>query len=112
MPFRKRLAAQVAGLLTLFLAVFTLQAGSAAIAQGPASLLANPPAGAWPSDGRDYTAQRYSPLTQINAQNAYLGAQEAKAAGSAAAFDAWLGNAPQAIPVSRASEGLGTVPRP
>ncbi|MCZ7618387.1 MAG: P-type conjugative transfer protein TrbJ [Myxococcota bacterium] len=49
---------------------------------------------------------------QINAQNAYLGAQEAKAAGSAAAFDAWVGNAPQAIPVSRASEGLGTVPRP
>jgi P-type conjugative transfer protein TrbJ len=49
---------------------------------------------------------------QINAQNAYLGAQEAKAAGSAAAFDAWLGNAPRAIPVSRPSEGLGAVPRP
>ena len=31
--------------------------------------LASPAAGAWPSDGRDYTAQRYSPLTQINAGN-------------------------------------------
>lgn len=49
---------------------------------------------------------------QINGQNAYLGAQEAKAAGSAAAFDTWVGNAPRAIPVTRASEGLGTVPRP
>ncbi len=49
---------------------------------------------------------------QISAQNAYLGAQEAKAAGSAAAFDAWLGNAPSMIPVSRPSEGLATVPRP
>jgi type IV secretion system protein TrbJ len=49
---------------------------------------------------------------QINAQNAYLGAQEAKEAGSAAAFDAWVANAPRAIPVSRPSEGLGTVPRP
>ena len=49
---------------------------------------------------------------QINAQNAYLGAQEAKAAGSAAAFDAWVDNAPRNIPVSRASEGLGAVPRP
>lgn len=49
---------------------------------------------------------------QINAQNAYLGAQEAKAAGSAAAFDAWVENAPRAIPVSRASEGLAAVPRP
>ncbi len=49
---------------------------------------------------------------QINAQNAYLGAQEAKAAGSAAAFDAWVGNGPREIPVSRQDEGLGTVPRP
>jgi P-type conjugative transfer protein TrbJ len=49
---------------------------------------------------------------QINAQNAYLGAQEAKDAGSAAAFDAWVSNSPVAIPVSRPSEGLGTVPRP
>jgi P-type conjugative transfer protein TrbJ len=49
---------------------------------------------------------------QINAQNAYLGAQETKEAGSAAAFDAWVDNAPRAIPVSRAGEGLGTVPRP
>jgi len=50
--------------------------------------------------------------TQINAQNAYLGAQEAKAAGAAAAFDAWVGNAPTTIPVSRPDEGLGAVPRP
>lgn len=49
---------------------------------------------------------------QINGQNAYLGAQEAKAAGSAAAFDTWLDNAPRVIPVSRANEGLGAVPRP
>lgn len=31
--------------------------------------LATPAAGEWPSDGRDYAAQRYSPLTQINARN-------------------------------------------
>ncbi len=31
--------------------------------------LANPAAGEWTSDGRDYTAQRFSPLTQINAEN-------------------------------------------
>lgn len=49
---------------------------------------------------------------QINAQSAYLGAQEAKAAGSAAAFDAWVANAPSMIPVSRPNEGLGSVPRP
>jgi len=49
---------------------------------------------------------------QMNAQNVYLGAQEAKQAGATAAFDAWLANAPSAIPVSRGSEGLGVVPRP
>jgi P-type conjugative transfer protein TrbJ len=49
---------------------------------------------------------------QISAQNVYLGAQEAKHAGSAAAFDAWLANAPSTIPVSRGNEGLGLVPRP
>ncbi|OYW44852.1 MAG: quinohemoprotein alcohol dehydrogenase [Sphingomonadales bacterium 12-68-11] len=31
--------------------------------------LASPAAGEWTSDGRDYTAQRYSPLTQIDASN-------------------------------------------
>jgi len=31
--------------------------------------LANPAPGEWPSDGRDYTAQRYSPLTQIARAN-------------------------------------------
>ncbi|MCL6251504.1 PQQ-dependent dehydrogenase, methanol/ethanol family [Altererythrobacter sp. KTW20L] len=38
----------------------------AAISTDP---LANPAPGEWTSDGRDYTAQRYSPLTQVNAQN-------------------------------------------
>lgn len=49
---------------------------------------------------------------QINAQAVYLGAQEAKAAGSSAAFDAWVANSQGAIPVSRPNEGLGIVPRP
>ncbi|MCP5057558.1 MAG: P-type conjugative transfer protein TrbJ [bacterium] len=49
---------------------------------------------------------------QINAQNTYLGAQEAKAAGSAAAFNAWIGNGSMVVPVSRPSQGLGAVPRP
>ena len=49
---------------------------------------------------------------QINAQNAYLGGREAKAAGSAAAFEAWVSNAPRTIPTSRPSAGLGAVPRP
>jgi len=31
--------------------------------------LASPRPAEWPSDGRDYTAQRYSPLTQIDASN-------------------------------------------
>jgi quinohemoprotein ethanol dehydrogenase len=31
--------------------------------------LAEPAAGEWPSDGRDYTAQRFSPLTQIDQAN-------------------------------------------
>src|SRR6478735_411728 len=31
--------------------------------------LATPAAGEWPSDGRDYSAQRYSPLTQIDQSN-------------------------------------------
>ena len=50
--------------------------------------------------------------TQINAQNAYLGGQEAKQAGAAAAFNLWVANRPALIPVSRPAEGLGTVPRP
>jgi P-type conjugative transfer protein TrbJ len=49
---------------------------------------------------------------QIDGQNAYLGAQEAKAAGSAAAFDAWVRQRPASTPVSRPDEGLGAVPRP
>ncbi len=35
----------------------------------PADRLAHPAEGEWPSDGRDYTAQRYSPLTQVTADN-------------------------------------------
>ncbi len=31
--------------------------------------LASPAAADWPSDGRDYTAQRFSPLTQVDAAN-------------------------------------------
>ncbi|MXO88183.1 PQQ-dependent dehydrogenase, methanol/ethanol family [Altererythrobacter aestuarii] len=44
---------------------------AANLAAAPANIdpLANPAPGEWISDGRDYTAQRYSPLTQINASN-------------------------------------------
>ncbi len=42
---------------------------SASISAAASDPLANPAAGEWLSDGRDYTAQRYSPLTQINAGN-------------------------------------------
>ncbi|MGX7894633.1 PQQ-dependent dehydrogenase, methanol/ethanol family [Tsuneonella sp. HG222] len=60
----------LAALLALALAACT----SASAPPGPAAApiadgLANPQAGDWPSDGRDYTAQRFSPLTQITAAN-------------------------------------------
>lgn len=50
---------------------FAVLVASVAGAQQPraADPLVSPAAGEWPSDGRDYTAQRYSPLTQINASN-------------------------------------------
>ena len=66
MPFRKTFAA-LAGSLMLLSACLA----GAAWAAGKAKLdpLAHPAAAAWPSDGRDYSAQRYSPLTQINAAN-------------------------------------------
>ena len=44
----------------------TTASAMAASANDP---LANPVAGEWTSDGLDYTAQRYSPLTQVNAGN-------------------------------------------
>ncbi|HSG55969.1 MAG TPA: PQQ-binding-like beta-propeller repeat protein, partial [Paracoccaceae bacterium] len=43
-----------------------------AVAAAPAASadpLANPAPSEWTSDGRDYTAQRFSPLTQVTAQN-------------------------------------------
>jgi len=49
---------------------------------------------------------------QINAENAYLGAQEAKESGAAAAFDAWVASGPRAIASTRSAEGFAVVPRP
>jgi len=49
---------------------------------------------------------------QISAENAYLGAQEAKESGAAAAFDAWLASGPRAVPSRRVAEGFAVVPRP
>jgi len=45
------------------------QSADPAAAGHPADPLAQPAAGEWPSDGRDYSAQRYSPLSQINTGN-------------------------------------------
>ncbi|WEK46588.1 MAG: PQQ-dependent dehydrogenase, methanol/ethanol family [Candidatus Andeanibacterium colombiense] len=58
--FRKLVAA---------LMVLSVSLAGAAWAAGKVDPLASPLASAWPSDGRDYTAQRYSPLTQIDAAN-------------------------------------------
>ena len=49
--------------------VLVLVATVAAIDGGADARLASPLPGEWPSDGRDYTAQRYSPLTRIDASN-------------------------------------------
>jgi P-type conjugative transfer protein TrbJ len=49
---------------------------------------------------------------QINAENAYLGAQEAKESGAAAAFDGWVASGPRAIATTRPAEGFAVVPRP
>jgi len=61
----------VAG-LALVLASCTTADSPPQIAQAgmeSADPLAAPAAGEWLSDGRDYTSQRYSPLTQVNASN-------------------------------------------
>src|SRR5690606_35178059 len=66
-----------AALATLMLAACTTASDvpypAAGDAAAPAALAADPLAypslADWPSDGRDYTAQRYSPLTQIDASN-------------------------------------------
>jgi quinohemoprotein ethanol dehydrogenase len=49
--------------------MLVLVATVAAIDGGIDPRLGHPAPGEWPSDGRDYTAQRYSPLTQIDASN-------------------------------------------
>ncbi len=49
--------------------MLVLVATVAAIDGGIDPRLAHPAPGEWLSDGRDYTAQRYSPLTQIDASN-------------------------------------------
>ncbi|MBO9518871.1 MAG: PQQ-dependent dehydrogenase, methanol/ethanol family [Porphyrobacter sp.] len=54
------------GALAALASLGSLTFASTAAANDP---LATPAAGEWPSDGRDYSAQRYSPLTQIDASN-------------------------------------------
>jgi len=49
--------------------LFALIAALALVGAGAPDPLAVPAGSNWPSDGRDYSAQRYSPLTQINAGN-------------------------------------------
>ena len=49
--------------------MLVLVATVAAIDGGADARLGHPAPGEWPSDGRDYSAQRFSPLTQINASN-------------------------------------------
>ena len=62
MHFRSPVAL-IGALMLVFVATI------AAIDGGADPRLAHPAPGEWPSDGRDYTAQRYSPLTQIDASN-------------------------------------------
>ena len=61
---------QVVKRLSALLAALALAAcaSNIVIPRGP-DRLAAPAAGEWPSDGRDYSAQRFSPLTQIDAAN-------------------------------------------
>ena len=64
-------AALLAGFV-LTLAGCQMAAASAPNAASPVARtdpLANPAPGEWLSDGRDYTAQRFSPLTHVNAGN-------------------------------------------
>jgi len=49
--------------------MLVLVATVAAIDGGADARLGHPAPGEWPSDGRDYSAQRFSPLTQINASS-------------------------------------------
>jgi len=49
--------------------MLVLVATVAAIDGGADARLGHPAPGEWPSDGRDYSAQRFSPLTQINVSN-------------------------------------------
>ena len=60
MTVRIRLAALIGACALLATSVAGAQQGDP---------LASPAPGEWPSDGHDYTAQRYSPLTQIDASN-------------------------------------------
>ena len=65
-------AALLAGLAVTLASCTTTTRESPEREAAPAALqdpLANPAPGEWTSDGHDYTAQRYSPLTQINAAN-------------------------------------------
>ena len=66
MTVRSRTAALIGALAMLAACVAGTQLPASDVAADP---LASPAAGEWPSDGRDYTAQRYSPLTQIDASN-------------------------------------------
>ncbi len=65
-------SALLAGLAAILSSCTTASSDTPAMAVSTAAAgdpLAQPAAGEWPSDGRDYTAQRYSPLTQIDASN-------------------------------------------
>ncbi|MFC3101662.1 PQQ-dependent dehydrogenase, methanol/ethanol family [Altererythrobacter lauratis] len=69
---RSALLAGFAITLAPMLAGCQMAAAPAPLAASPIASndpLAHPAPGEWTSDGRDYTAQRYSPLTQINAGN-------------------------------------------
>ena len=66
MILRSRTAALFGALALLAACVAGTQLPASNVAADP---LASPAAGEWPSDGRDYTAQRYSPLTQIDGSN-------------------------------------------
>ncbi len=66
MPNGKRAAALISSFLLLFSGLVLSACSSSSI---DASALAGPDDDEWLSDGRTYSAQRYSPLTQINADN-------------------------------------------
>ncbi|MEO6389320.1 MAG: PQQ-dependent dehydrogenase, methanol/ethanol family [Croceibacterium sp.] len=66
-----RIAALAGAVLAAFALASCSVSGAApgSASRASADPLASPQADEWPSDGRDYTAQRYSPLTQINASD-------------------------------------------